>query len=45
MIILSFYLWDVGVGGSCVVGVLVVDSFELCSVLHKLYHSSSESLQ
>ena len=31
MIILSIYQWDVGVGGSWVVGVLVVDSFEFCS--------------
>ena len=32
MIILSFYQWDVGLGGSCIVGVLVVDSFEFCSI-------------
>ena len=32
MIILSFYRWDVGEEGSCVVRVLVVVSFELCSI-------------
>ena len=32
MIILSFYQWDAEVGGSLVVGVLVVDSFEFCSI-------------
>ena len=32
MITLLFYQWDVGVGESWVVGVLVVDSFELYSI-------------
>ena len=29
---LSLYQWDIRVGVSCVVGVLVVDSFEFCSI-------------
>ena len=39
MIILSFYQWDAGVGGSWVVGVMVVDSFEFYSI----YFSNGES--
>ena len=37
MIILSFYLWNVGVRGSWIVGILVVDF--LSSIQHVLHHS------